>query len=94
MNPNLLKIHFHTFRHWKATDEYRKTRNILHIMRLLGHREIRNTLIYTHLVEDVEAEDFYFAIAKIDKEAQPLIEQGFDYVATTPQGVMLFRKRK
>ena len=63
-------------------------------MRQLGHREIRNTLIYTHLVEDVEAEDFHFSTAKDDKEAQPLIEQGFNYVATTPQGVMLFRKRK
>jgi hypothetical protein len=27
-------------------------------------------------------------------EAIPLIEQGWQYVASTPQGIMLFRKRK
>lgn len=31
-NPRLLRITFHTFRHWKATMEYHKTKDILHIM--------------------------------------------------------------
>lgn len=49
-NPRLLRITFHTFRHWKATMEYHKTKDILHVMQLLGHRNIKNTLIYTQLV--------------------------------------------
>lgn len=93
-NPNFMKIHFHTFRHWKATMEYHKTRNILHVKELLGHRNINSTLIYTQLIENAVSEDFHFATAKDDKEARPLIEKGFEYVATTPQGVMLFKKRK
>jgi len=28
-NPRVLRIHFHTFRHWKATMEYHKTKDIL-----------------------------------------------------------------
>ena len=31
---------------------------------------------------------------KTEAEAKPLIEQGWQYVTTTPQDVMLFRKRK
>jgi len=93
-NSNFMKIHFHTFRHWKATMEYHKTRDILHVKRLLGHRNINSTLIYTQLIENTASEDFHFSTAENDKEAKPLIEKGFEYVATTPQGVMLFKKRK
>ncbi|MGC8999358.1 MAG: tyrosine-type recombinase/integrase, partial [Candidatus Bathyarchaeia archaeon] len=45
-NPRLLKIGFHTFRHWKGTMEYHKTKDIIHVKELLGHRNIQNTLIY------------------------------------------------
>ena len=30
-NPQLKKIHFHTLRHWKATMEYHKTKDIMHV---------------------------------------------------------------
>jgi len=40
-NPRLLKISFHTIRHWKATLEYARTKDILHVMQMLGHRNIR-----------------------------------------------------
>jgi integrase len=56
-NPRLLQIHFHTFRHWKATMEYHKTKDILHVMRLLGHKNIMNTLKYTQLV-DFKGDDY------------------------------------
>ena len=36
--------------HFKVTMEYHKTKDILHVMRILGHRNIKNTLVYTHLV--------------------------------------------
>ncbi|MGD0977760.1 MAG: methyltransferase domain-containing protein [Candidatus Bathyarchaeia archaeon] len=45
------KIHFYTLRHWKATMEYHRTKDILYVMKLLGHKNIANTLIYTQLVE-------------------------------------------
>jgi integrase len=92
-NPRLLKIHFHTFRHWKATTEYHKTKDILYVMHLLGHRNIANTLIYTQLIE-FEGDDTYCsAIAHNVEEAQKLIETGFEYVCNH-ENVMLFRKRK
>jgi hypothetical protein len=37
-NPRIMQIHFHTLRHWKATMEYHKTRDILHIITCLVTR--------------------------------------------------------
>ena len=71
------------------------TRNILHVKELLGHRDINSTLVYTHLVPiDDEAENYYHATAKNEKEVGQLIEQAWQYVCTTPQGFMMFRKAK
>jgi site-specific recombinase XerC len=79
-------------RHWKATTEYYKTRDILHVMQLLGHKNIQNTLIYTHLV-DFHSDDYVCKVAKTAEQATTLIEEGFDYV-TDAEGLKLFRKRK
>ena len=92
-NPRFKKITFHTFRHWKASTEYHKTKDILHIMELLGHRDIKTILIYTQLLT-FESDEFNSSTAKTTKEASQLIEAGFDYICTTPENVMLFRKRK
>jgi integrase len=43
-NSRLDQITFKTLRHWKATTEYHKTKDILHVMQLLGHKKIQNTL--------------------------------------------------
>ena len=91
-NPRLLQIHLHTFRHWKATTEYAKTKDILHVMRLLGHKKIENTLIYTHLVA-FKDDEYSCKAALTIREASQLIEAGFEYV-TTIENTQLFRKRK
>jgi len=41
-----------------------------------------------------ESDDYHSATAKTTKKAEQLVEAGFEYVCTTPQDVMLFRKRK
>ena len=91
-NPRLIQIHFHTFRHWKATMEYHKTRDILHVMNLLGHRNIENTLIYTQLIS-YESDEYHSAVAKSVDEARKLVEDGFEYVCQKDD-LVLFRKRK
>ena len=92
-NPRLLKISFHTLRHWKATMEYHRTKDILHVMQILGHRNIKNTLVYTQLING-DAEDAYVCkAAKTVEQAAELIEAGFEYVCEI-EGVKLFRKRR
>ena len=91
-NPRILQIRFHTFRHWKATMEYHKTKDILHVMQLLGHKNINNTLIYTQLVS-VNENEYVCKVAKTLDEASQLIEAGFEFVCDM-EGFKLFRKRK
>ena len=91
-NPRLKQITFHTFRHWKATTEYHRTKDILHVMQMLGHKDINTTLIYTQLIQ-FESDDYHSATAKNMKEAEQLVEAGFEYVCTH-DSVMLLRKRK
>jgi len=91
-NPRLNQITFHTFRHWKATMEYHKTKDILHVMRLLGHKNIKNTLIYTQLVT-FQNDDYTCKVAVNIKEAAELIEAGYEYVCEM-DSQKLFRKRK
>jgi integrase len=91
-NPRLLRIHFHTFRHFKATMEYSRTKDIIHVMHLLGHRSIANTLLYTQLIEFKE-EDYHSTIANNIEEAKQLVSLGFEFVCSH-NGFMLFRKHK
>jgi hypothetical protein len=91
-NPRIERITFKTLRHFKATMEYHRTKDILHVMQLLGHKSIRNTLVYTHLV-GFESDEFVCKVAKTVQEARQLVEDGFDYV-TDIDGMKLFRKRK
>ncbi len=72
--------------------EYAKTKDILHVMKMLGHRNIQNTLLYTPLIS-FESDEFFSATAKTVQEAQKLVEAGFEYVCDFSD-VKLFRKRK
>jgi integrase/DNA-directed RNA polymerase subunit RPC12/RpoP len=95
-NPRLKGIHIHTFRHWKATHEYHKTKDIIHVQQMLGHRSIECTMIYITLeaaVYQTTSEDYTIKIAKDLDEACKLLEVGFEYV-TDMEGAKLFRKRK
>jgi len=72
--------------------EYHKTKDILYVMRLLGHKNIKNTLIYTQLME-FKDDEFVCKVAKTVEEASQLIEIGFEYVCEF-ENPKLFRKRK
>jgi len=97
-NPRLMKISFRTFRHWKGTLEYHRTKDILIVKKILGHKSIQNTLKYI----DLEANLFGFSndqftarVANNAEEACKLVEVGFEYVTGEyHDGGKIFRKRK
>lgn len=57
---------------------------------MLGHRNIQNTLVYTHLI-DFESNEYITRVTKTVKGARALLEAGFEYI-TDVAGCKLFRK--
>ena len=76
--------------------EYHKTKDILHVKEMLGHKSIQNTLIYVnieHALFQNQTDEFHVKTAKTVEEAISLAEVGFEYV-TEIEVVKIFRKRK
>jgi integrase len=94
-NPRLCKIHSHTPRYWKGTMLYHETKDMYYVMLKLGHKNIKNTLLYVQLEEALfQGETNYISkVAKNEKEICSLVEAGFEYV-TEFDDARIFRKRK
>jgi len=96
-NSRLKEIHFHTLRHWKATQLYHQTKDILYVKEFLGHKKLDSTLRYINIEKalyyDDKPEDFHVKIAEKPEEIRGLLEVGFEYVCEK-DGLVFFRKRK
>jgi len=93
----LKRITFHSLRHWKGTTEYHKTKDIIHVQQVLGHRDIKSTMVYINIENAIygqgQPEEFHVKVAHTLDEACKLVEAGFEYV-TNMEGAKIFRKRK
>jgi integrase len=76
-NPRINRISFHTFRHWKATMTYHKTKDILYVKKILGHKSINSTLLYTQLIS-FEGDEYDIKVAETKKERIAMLEAGFE----------------
>ncbi len=96
-NPRLLKITFHSLRHWKATMLYHKLKDPFYVRDFLRHKDIRNTTIYINiersLFQSTDNDEFTVKVAKNLQEVCELLKVGFEYV-TEINSVKVFRKRK
>jgi integrase len=95
-NPRLLKITFHTIRHWKGTMEYHKTKDPYHVKKCLGHKTLKSTEIYINIdqaIFQIENDEYTCKIAHNEQEVTQLIETGFEYVTDIGEN-KAFRKRK
>lgn len=96
-NPRIAQIHFHSLRHWKATKLKHQGFDLFDIAAFLGHRDIKNTVLYVHLEKSCypDAGDDYTAKAVTTQtEKLALIEAGFEFVSADPDGTQYFRKRR
>ncbi len=73
--------------------EYHKTKDILHVMRMLGHKNIKNTMRYTQLV-DFGEQDFVVKVAWTLEEACKLSGRWFSICYATTIRAKSFRKPK
>ena len=94
-NPRIKRISPLSLRHFKGTWEYHRTRDILYVMKILGHKNIKNTMVYIQLEQALfKGETEYVCrVARTVKEAKKLIEAGFEFVCEF-NGAKLFRKPK
>lgn len=72
--------------------EDHKTKDILHVMKVLGHKNISNALVYTYLV-DFGDDEYIVRVAHTIEEDKQLVEAGFEY-GTERDGYKIYRKRK
>ena len=91
-DPSIKQITLYSLRHYYATMLYAKTKDILYVMKQLGHKKLETTLIYTQLV-NFPNDEYVSATANTIDEARKLIECGFEYVCDV-DGFKLFRKLK
>ncbi len=95
-NPRLLQISFHTFRHWKATMEYHRSKDPLYVKELLGHKKLDTTLLYIQVERALfqsGGDEFTVKIAKTPEEIQSLLAVGFEWVGVK-DGLVFLRKHK
>ena len=92
-NQRLLKIHFHTLRHWRASMEYEKTGDIYAVKDLLGHKAISSTDRYQH--GSFSNEEYLTKRPQTSQEEDALINAGFQFVRfDSKEDVPIYRKRK
>jgi integrase len=91
--PQLRQIPLRNLRHYFATRTYDRTKDILLVKQLLGHKKIETTMLYTQLVNFNEEEEYTCKTATNIKEATELLEHGFQYIQDI-DGIKLYRKRK
>jgi len=96
-NPRLKKITLYTYRHWKATIEYHRTKDIVYVQQLLGHKDIRNTMVYINIEHAIfgagENDEFTVRVTEKPEEIKELLQLGFEYVCQK-DGLVFLRKRK
>ena len=83
-NPRLLKVHFTTFPHWKGTMKYHRTRDLLYVQQILGHKSIQNTMVYIQYEKALYGtsvnDEFTVKVATNIEEACKLTRVGFEYL--------------
>ena len=91
-DPSIKTIRLYDFRNFKASMEYAKTKDLLYVKALLGHKDLRTTLRYTQLI-NFGSEEYHVSLAKTLEECVKLLEAGFEYIKDY-QDTKLFIKRK
>jgi len=95
-NPRLAQIGFHTLRHWKGTMLYHESKDLRHVQKMLGHKQITSTVIYENTACALwltETDNFTCKVAHNEQEETDLINTGFQHVNNRGE-LAFYRKRK
>jgi integrase len=95
-NPRLLRISFHTFRHWKATMLYHQKPDANLVKQFLGHKSLKSTEIYInieHTLFESASDEFIVKVVQKAEDVKRLLQVGFEWVGQKEDDIFL-RKRK
>ena len=70
---------------------YHEKKDILYVKQLLEHRELKNTFIYTHLMDFEDDDSYDIKVASDIDEFTSLLESEFEYITDYDK---VLRKRK
>jgi integrase len=96
-NERLKLIHFHTFRHWKGTMEYHKTKDIKHVQYILGHKHSDSTDVYINLEQAIflaDSDEWITTVTHNETEELKAIEANFTLVRAINETTAIYKKRK
>jgi integrase len=82
-------IRLYDFRHYYGTTTYKKT-NLLYIMQQMGHKRVETTMIYMHLADIPQDEEWICNTATTKEEIIKLVENGFEHI-TDKDGISYFK---
>ena len=77
--------------------EYHKTRDILHVKYILGHKDIKSTMVYINLEQAIfqtETDEWTCKIAHNESEEIKLIEANFTFVNKIENPYTAFYKKR
>src|SRR4030065_682518 len=77
--PQQIHIPLRNLRHYFATRTYDRTKDILLVKQLLGHKKLETTMFYTQLITFTEDEEYTTKATTDSKEAQSLLDHNFTY---------------
>jgi integrase len=95
-NPKLKEIHFHTFRHWKATTKMHECHDAWEVKQILGHKTIKSTEIYIHIDQMTSnySKQWSSLVTHSIEEETNAINTGFELVRAINETTAIYRKRK
>jgi hypothetical protein len=70
-------------RHWKATIEYHKTKDVLHVKEPRDHKKLDTTSMYIQIAENLfqhEPDAFNVNVARTQEEMTAHLKVGFEWI--------------
>ena len=92
-DPTIANIRLYDIRHAYTTRKLLQYNNAETVRIIMGHKCLNTTQKYFHLL-NVEESEWIVEGTTDKKRAQELLEQDYTFQLTTPDGTMMFKKRK
>jgi len=93
-DETIKQIRLYDLRHYYVTKLLRKIQNTEIVRQKVGHKNLNTTQKYMHLLADNNSGEYIFEQTNDRKRADELSKAEYQYLYTTPDGYMEFRKPK